>query len=325
MHAAQQDTDPTTRRIPTPSDIVEILMLIVLLLPAWLLPECAWGIIARFLGRLLMAIRPGQMHAKRLVIAQGLAALGVNRSAWDVQWRLVSATFERYFQLLREYAPWRWHPAIQVDGLESVSAALAAGRGALLYVYPTIFYNLVGKKGIAGTGIKVVHLGRISHGFSGSPFAMRYLSPLLFRAENRYIDRRLMLEEGAAVRSLRPLVKVLASNGVVTITAVADGRSYMVPFLGGSLRLARGAASISLTSRAALIPVMVVRESTRHYRIVFEQPLSSEPLTGDRDVDERRLLEVYAARLAPFVARYPEQFPQWHNPRRWHIEIGSTG
>src|SRR4030095_15451446 len=253
MHATQRDTNPTTRRIPTPSDIVEILMLLVLLLPAWLLPDCACGIISRFLGRLLMAVRPSQMYAKRLVIAQGLAALGVNRSAWDVQRRLVGATFERYFQLLREYAPWRWHPAIQVDGLESVSSALAAGHGALLYVYPTIFYNLVGKKGIAGTGIKVVHLGRVSHGLSGSPFAMRSLSPLLSRAENRYIDRRLMLEEGAAVRSLRPLIKVLASNGVVTITAVADGRSYMVPFLGGSLRLARGAASISLSSRAALI------------------------------------------------------------------------
>lgn len=327
MHAAQQETTSSTTagKIPTLSDIVEIVVLVVLLPAAWLLPEAAWDVIARCAGCILMAIRPRQMRARRFVLAQGLAVLGINRSAWNVQWRLVSASFERYFHLLRECAPWKWHPVIQLDGLEFVRGALATGHGALLYVYPTIFYNLVGKKGLAAVGLKVVHLGRISHGLSRSPFGMRYINPLLIRAENRYIDHRLMLADGAAVRSLRPLFKVLASNGVVTITAVADGRSYMVPFPGGYLRLARGAASISLTSHAPLIPVMVIRESPGHYRIALTAPLNSEALTGDRGIDERRLLEAYAARLAPFVARYPEQFPQWHNPRRWRIGSDSTG
>ena len=70
--------------------------------------------------------------------------------------------------------------------------------------------------------------------------------------------------------------------------------------------------------------MMVTREAPGHYRVTFEQPLNSQHATGDRDADEREILEAYVARLVPFVARYPEQFTEWHSPRRWLLETGSA-
>jgi lauroyl/myristoyl acyltransferase len=305
-----------TRVFPTAADCVEIALLLTLWLPAWLLPQRTWPLIGRCLACLLIAARFANMRKRRKTIARGLQAVATRRSAWSVQRDLVSTVFERYLLLLRERAPWGWSPEIRVEGLEHVERGLAANRGVLLFIHPTSFYTIVGKKGLAGAGVKPVHLSRPGHGFSDSAFGIRHINPLLTRIEDRYISRRLVLNDGAPGRSLRPLLQALGENHVVTITATAEGRTHRVPFLGGSLRLARGAASIALASGAVLLPMITVRDGQR-YRVVIGAPLQSSPSGGDRDSDERRILEQYAARLQPLLAQHPEQFPEWHNPNRW--------
>ncbi|MEX2648468.1 MAG: hypothetical protein WD673_05580 [Alphaproteobacteria bacterium] len=274
MDGAERGTRTRARAWPSKSDVLEMVLLVGLLPPAWLLPERGWAVLAGLLGRLWIVVRGDRMRQARGAMAQGLSALGLDVPSKALQRRLVAATFERYFQLLREHAPWGWRPDIRVDGLDRLHDALSLGKGVILYVYPTAFYTIVGKKALAATGVRVVHLSRPGHGLSGTPFGIRYLNPLLTRIEDRYVGQRLVLDESAAGRGLRPLLKALAQNRVTTITANAEGRTHGVAFLGGTLRLARGAASISLSSGATLVPMMVSREAHGRYLVSIEAPLN---------------------------------------------------
>lgn len=303
-----------TSAAPSLKDCIKIALLAALAPPAWLLPEPAWWIIARALARPRMWLRGGAAAADDAAVDRALAAAGSDLRSRDVRLAYGAAEIERYFQALREHAPWGWRPAIRVEGLDHVGAARAPGRGVLLYVHPTAHHTLIVKKALAANGIRCVHLSRPMHGLSRTPFGARRLNPVVTRAEDRYIGRRLVLDEAAPSRGLRPLIKALATNEAVSITANASGRSHDLALFGGRLRLARGAASLSLTSGAPLLPVFAARLADGAYQVDIQAPL----VASTRDDAEAALLEAYVERVAGFVARHPEQWMEWHDRTRWN-------
>ncbi len=64
---------------------------------------------------------------------------------------------------------------------------------------------------------------------------------------------------------------------------------------------------------AALLPVFPVREPGGLYRVVIGPPLEVRPELARRQASELALRD-YAARLAPYVLAYPEQWRGWLHP-----------
>ena len=113
-------------------------------------------------------------------------------------------------------ASWRpggWSPQITVTGTEHLHVALAAGRGAVLWVAPFVFAPLVAKRGLHQAGFSVHHLSRPSHGFSSTRLGMAVLNPIRTRIEDRYLAERITIpRSGETTAAIRTLARRLAAE-----------------------------------------------------------------------------------------------------------------
>ena len=108
---------------------------------------------------------------------------------------------------------------MEVDGLEHLQAALATGRGAVLWVMPLVFAPLVTKRSLAEAGIAVHHTSRLSHGFSPTWLGQTLLNPIRTRIERRYLAERIVLPlEGMSAAASRHVLGLLRANRVVSLT-----------------------------------------------------------------------------------------------------------
>ena len=153
--------------------------------------------------------------------------------------------------------------------------ALLAGRGAVLWVAPTVFQWLPAKRTLFEAGYRVHHLSSPQHGFSGRSWLSRAsLNPIRTRVEDRYLAERVMLgSDGQAHSALRRLGSLLAENAVVSITmAPARTRSIRTPLLRGFFDVAAGPSHLAMRSGAALLPVVTLARL----------PAASKPISARR-------------------------------------------
>jgi lauroyl/myristoyl acyltransferase len=210
--------------------------------------------------------------------------------------------------LLACYGPAGRRPRVRLEGSEHLEAALLGGKGALLWVGPFAFSDLLTKVALHGGGFEVSHLSRFTHGFSGSRFGERVLNPIRTRVEHRYVADRLVIGREGAVAALRELVRRLRANRVVSISAIgAAHQLYRIPFLSGSIQMAGGAPSLATQTGAPLLPVFTGRDPDREWLTVVEPPLVRHE-HWQRDDAVRRLLLQYAALLEYYATRWPDQF-----------------
>lgn len=197
-------------------------------------------------------------------------------------------------------------------GLERLDAALAEGRGAILWI--SDFVGAGDAVKVALARYRVSHLSRPEHGFSKTRFAIRFLNPIRIRFERAYLKERLVYDRGSPKRALGRLMACLAENGVVSITASAhEGRQLAEGrLLNGRLRLATGAPKAALLSGAALIPVHAFRSRAdpRRFEIILGPPLSLS-----RDLPETEAIlaatGAYLDGLEELVSRQPEAWGGW--------------
>jgi hypothetical protein len=207
--------------------------------------------------------------------------------------------------LLRCHRPGGWRPPSELIGREFIDCALAEGRGALLWIAPFVHAALHAKVALTGAGLRFSHLSRYRHGRFTSRVGIRVLNGITRRAEDRFLDERIVIgPDEAVVAATRQLARRLRENRIVSIAANREGETVGVPFMNGSLVLANGAAKLELLTRAALLPVITVRTAEGMFRTVIEAPLQPEAEGTDRI---RSLHAAYAARLEPYAVRYPEQ------------------
>jgi lauroyl/myristoyl acyltransferase len=271
-------------------------------LTAALLPERLWLPLGRTIGRAQTA-----GHAR--VSERDLALAEIcHEPARSIAIERIASGHAARLRGLREYArPARAWP-IDVDGFSRIEEARAAGRGAILWIGRFTWASLIAKVGLQRAGLAVSHLSRPTHGFGESAFAVRRLNPIWTRIEERFVHERIVMKPAAGAAALRALHERLQANGVVSITVGDEGaRVVAVPFLGGTLRLASGPASLATASGAPLLPVFVVRNGNGRFRVAIEPALELHP-EDPRDRRGPRIAEGYAARLEPWVRRYPGQW-----------------
>jgi len=272
---------------------------------AGLVPQQFWPSLTRAIGRVAVTSRrqpgPASLPVDRTLAGGRLPevrAIAVDRIAAGHASRLWG---------LREYVRLR-HPPVDVAGLTHVEDALAAGRGVLLWVGRFAWASIVTKAGLWAAGYRVTHLSRPTHGFGTSAFAIRWLNPIWTRIEERFLLERLVMTPGAEATTLRALRRRLEHNGLVSISVGDEGvRTVEVPFLESRLRLATGPMTLALTSGAPLLPVFTVRGPSGGLRVEIETALTVPP-DPTRRRREAQIALAYAARLEPWVRRYPGQW-----------------
>ncbi len=295
-------------------DLVILAALPVSFAVAWTLPEPLFRGLAALVSPLAARglttrHRPAIERMRRLL---GDRPLG--RPPAAVIQDSIAGHVEEYLQVLREYRPFGWHPAMRLEGRAHVDAALERGHGAVLWVGYFTFTGLISKKAMHWDGLLVSHLSHPTHGFSRSRLGIRYINRIRARIEERYLGERVMLSLDGAAAAMRTLHRRLRDNQVVSITARERAmRPSVTPFLDGTIRLATGAADLAHATGAALLPVFPVREPEGLYRVVIGPPLEVRPELARREASDLALRD-YAARLAPYVLAYPGQWRGWLHP-----------
>lgn len=211
-------------------------------------------------------------------------------------------TFESRLQIVDQNLLRRWRPEVPLTGREHIDAALAVGRGAILWISPFAFSDLVAKIGLAQAGYKLSHLSRPQHGFSETVVGMATLNRLRTRVEDRYLHDRVPIDVHGEQRSMLALRRIVRNNGVVGITVGAQTRNpHALPFGHGELSISAGAIRLAQITGASLLPVFAVRSGDLDYQVHVEKPLET---AGE---DELRALEQYADILHQYIKRYPYQ------------------
>ncbi|MFO1067834.1 MAG: hypothetical protein U1E14_04840 [Geminicoccaceae bacterium] len=243
---------------------------LLLTVPAALLGDAGLDRLASALGDLL----PGAARS-RIGIA---AALGLARDDPVVDRAFRDSRCQELFAdlcVMRSRLRPGWRPPLRLEGAEHLVAAQAAGRGAVLWVAMFATASLVAKMALHDAGWPLVHLSRESHGWSTSRLGIRWLNPLIVRAETRFLAERVTIgRDLAADQAVRRLVAALAANRVVSVSAQGSGADETRI---GWLRLPTGAIRIALAARAPLLPVLTHREPDGTHVVRIAEPLAVPP------------------------------------------------
>jgi lauroyl/myristoyl acyltransferase len=161
---------------------------------------------------------------------------------------------------------------------------------------------------LSSTGYRASQLTRPGHGFSDSPFGIRYLNPLWTNVEDRFIDERVTIQGDNAASALAILRARLAANRVVIITVYSMAHKFVeVPFFHHSIRLPTGPMRLMRETGAPLLPACVFANDDGHFDVTIESALPSSDKQGAFDSTARP----YAKLLESYVRKYPEQWGGW--------------
>jgi Kdo2-lipid IVA lauroyltransferase/acyltransferase len=225
--------------------------------------------------------------------------------------RIARASYANMGRSLMEFAAFRHlndddlRAIVEVEGVEHLEAARAAGKGAV---------TLTGHYGNW-------ELGGIFPRVLGFPVDF-----LVGQQSNSRVDdvmNNLRRRQRVAIISrrlaLRGVVQSLAAGRFVALLADQDARrgGVIVEFLGRPASTVRGPAVFAIRKGSPVIPFFIHRErgpGRRRHRLVFEPRLYART---DLDEDEaiRDLTQRYTDRLAERIREHPTEYFWPH--RRW--------
>ncbi|MGH8772338.1 MAG: hypothetical protein ACREV2_14350, partial [Burkholderiales bacterium] len=198
---------------------------------AWCLPDRLWyGQCMR-----LAKIQPrGKSAAVRVqLIARLLEGRGPAADAQLISRTLAARIHHARMQVLRCYRFGTWQPEVRLIRGEHVERALSAGRGAVLWVAPFVYSDLMTKVACHRRGLLATHLSRREHPISATRLGAKLLNPVWTSIESHYIAERVVMAPGQTAAALRELVRRVRANQLISITAVAapGQKTYSTSFL----------------------------------------------------------------------------------------------
>jgi len=300
---------PARARLFTRRDLRETVLQALLFSGAALLPERAWAPLCRATSRLRLARhRRRRLPAFRDAVA---AVLGpeADAAAIHAAWR--EELHRRRLALFREAVGRDGSAIHRVTGLDHLTAALAGGRGAILWPAPFLHQALNGKRALAEAGVRAHQLSAVGHGFLSTRFARAVLNPLVLRTEERFLASRILLpsDDPAAIG---PRLRAVLRAGGVLVTennAHAGRRLLLVPFGQGMvLPMAAGPPRLALALRAPLLPCATVALGPfGPYELRIGPDIAAD---AGPDPLPRVVLRARDAML-PAVREAPAQFASW--------------
>jgi lauroyl/myristoyl acyltransferase len=211
-----------------------------------------------------------------------------------------------------------------VDGLEALHAALAQGRGVILWGM-SFCGTLLAKVALHRAGVRLVHLSNAEHGVPSpaTRVGLRLAGPLYCIPENRYIGRRVIIPaDGPLLGSMKALQASLERNECVWIAGerVARRQNVEADLFGRRIRFAPGAAALAWAQEATLLSVYAVRDYPFGYRVVIEPPILAGRGLAKREFVHAAVQE-FARRIGRHVLERPADW-DWddHTVRQYLSE-----
>ncbi len=298
-------------KILSAQDATVLLSIPILSTIAWSVPERNWLQLCRRLGRFAI---PALTDDPDSLLQRMRPTLGENAIVLSPETILSELAAEQILarlQLLKDYRPGGWKPVIHLVGREYIEAALQNGHGVILWVGYFVGSELVTKIALHQAGFAVHHLSRASHGFSSTRFGLRYLNRIQTAIEERYLAKRIVLSADNPTQAMLSLAYQLRQNQIVSITAHRNSKTpTKVKFLDGYMYLAPGAPLLAHQTKAALLPVLPLRDENGNLTVIVEAPLQVSSDRSDRKVMERTAQQ-YATVLEPYVLKFPGQWLGW--------------
>lgn len=258
--------------------------------------------------------------AKRHMTEAALAATFGSSLPAAARRRLARATFDAFwsdtFALARRPGAAARLRRIQVDGLQHLEAALARGRGAILWESSGFGSRNLAKQVLAARGYPLVQVHAEAHlaGFGDYRQATwlcgRVAKPYFDRLTRGFADEIVELSPDGSLAFTRALARRLGDNRLVCIAGDGSlGHGWApVPFLGGSRRFATGTAHLAALTGAPLLPLVGVLDPGP--RVVIHEPIPVDPHAG-RDRLALGTVTRYASLLEAWVRRLPGQYRGW--------------
>ena len=305
---------PARRDTPmvAPIDLALLAGLPVLTALSWLLPAAAWPAVARALTPFQLREMTRDPDALARLVARICGPRSGEVDGRNVVERLARHDLMALLLMLRALRPGAAPPAIRLSGGERIAAALADGRGAILWIGYFAYASMVAKMALHEAGHRIVHLSHPRHMFSSSWLGMRVINGVARNAEDRFLGERVLLGLDSATAALRTLAHHLGENRVVSVTARSTAkRPVRVGFFGRELALAPGALDLSFRTGAPVLPVFTVRAHDG-FEVVVEPAL-----TVDRSLPRRRATreaaQAFARLLESWVLSHPDQWQDWQH------------
>jgi lauroyl/myristoyl acyltransferase len=280
----------------SPKDAAFVALMPALFAAAWLLPA-AW---ARKASRIASAVRARILPGTAANEAHNLAPIFPGSP------EALAAAFRTDFyterlQLFAQHSPLPRRIPSTLEGREHLDEALAGGKGALLWVVPTIYASIAGRAAFWQAGFRIAHLSRTDHGFSDTRFGEAFLNPLRTQVERRFLADRVIIEPGRTGDALAELTRRLAANGLVSIT-VGDRARHTVsaPFLAGRMNVATRPVEMARDSGARLLPVITIARNDGTFMTEIGTTLPTQ--------DSGEAIAALARFMEPRASAYPEQF-----------------
>lgn len=288
----------------TIGDARDIVKIAALTLIAWLLPPRLWRKAA------MATCATGRADPCLPAYRKILAHKYPDSEFAGIGWRNRVYSREQSLQILGLSGPWRsWRPDIRLSGTEHLQNALAGGHGAILWVTDSAFAKLIVKMALHHAGYHACQLSRPGHGFSPSPFGIRFLNPIWTRVENRYIAERILIRGEYATEALATLRARLAANRLAIIAVAPTAHKFAKALLlGAELPVPTGPIRLAKTTGAALLPVFAVAKGNGEFEVSIQEPLH----TAGAQADDESVATAYAKRLESFVLDYPDQWTGWY-------------
>lgn len=279
---------------------------------AWLLSERGIESLCRLLALAALRARPVRSAADVDLVRSVLgrhAPPGLDAAA--VMTALKANFHLDRFLILRCHRPGGWEPRVELVGRRHVDAGLAAGKGVILYLMPSVWNHVASKAAFHRSGFRVSHLSRPDHGFCKTPFGARFLNPIQISVETRYLEERLVVDQDSGTNALRELSRRLKQNRLISIIASSQAlRVHTLPFFDGAIHLAGGPCALALQTGAALLPVATRRLPDGSFTVTVE-PAIAPPGLGSREELVTAMLARFVEYLQAFVLMAPEQFSAW--------------
>jgi lauroyl/myristoyl acyltransferase len=262
------------------ADLASVVGLPVLAAAAWLTPARFWRACARTAGPWVARHLPTPLDVLTAHIHGLLGQRRLACAAAEIPPRLAENLVEAAMYMFATSRRGDW-PRIDVSGQMHIGAALAGGRGAVLWNGYFAFDSLITKMALHRAGLAVSHLSHPGHSFSSSRIGMRVLNKAVRSLEDRYLGERVLLSLDNPVGAMRTLQERLRRNGMVSITARnAAQRPAEERFLDRTIELATSAPDLAHATGAVLLPVFTTRTGTDQFEMVIEDPIAidgSEP------------------------------------------------
>jgi Kdo2-lipid IVA lauroyltransferase/acyltransferase len=191
---------------------------------------------------------------------------------------------------------------VEVEGLEHLHAAEAAGRGVLLITGHCGNWELMGIV-LSARGARISIVARKIN----NPYLNRFFEMVRTRHGNRIIYKQ------GAIKSLMRALKRGESAGILMDQAVLHDEGFVLEFLGRPAWTSKAPALIARKTGAAVIPGFIHR-TERGHKVILHPPISLSE-SKDAEAAIREDTHNFSKAVEEFIKQYPSEWLWIH--RRW--------